>query len=112
MPETSIAPPSAPVSRPAKPVSEALLNEKVCSFFKLHSFCFIMQLERELGKLAMGAERVDWANRVWIVGSLSLLALDPIVPRSFFRCRVLGSAFQAEGVACVGWAGFRCWEGL
>jgi MICOS complex subunit MIC10 len=30
MPETSIAPPSAPVSRPAKPVSEALLNEKVC----------------------------------------------------------------------------------
>jgi hypothetical protein len=32
MPETSIAPPSAPVSRPAKPVSEALLNEKVCFF--------------------------------------------------------------------------------
>lgn len=29
MPETSIAPP--PVSRPSKPVSEALLNEKVSS---------------------------------------------------------------------------------
>ncbi|KAN0090204.1 DUF543 domain containing protein [Hyaloscypha variabilis] len=28
MPETSIAPPSAPTKRPAKPVSEALLNEK------------------------------------------------------------------------------------
>ncbi|PMD34641.1 DUF543-domain-containing protein [Hyaloscypha variabilis F] len=28
MPETSIAPPSAPATRPAKPVSEALLNEK------------------------------------------------------------------------------------
>ena len=47
-----------------------------------------------------------------VVGSLSLLALDPIVTRSLFRCRVLGSAFQAEGVACVGWLGFRCWEGL
>jgi len=56
MPETSIAPPSAPVSRPAKPVSEALLNEKVC----YTCFCFILELER--GKRAMGAERGDWAN--------------------------------------------------
>jgi hypothetical protein len=32
MPETSIAPP-APATRPAKPVSEALLNEKVCTSF-------------------------------------------------------------------------------
>jgi hypothetical protein len=30
MPETSIAPPA--VSRPSKPVSEALLNEKVSSY--------------------------------------------------------------------------------
>lgn len=29
MPETSIAPPPVPATRPAKPVSEALLNEKV-----------------------------------------------------------------------------------
>ncbi|KAH8756539.1 DUF543-domain-containing protein [Hyaloscypha bicolor E] len=28
MPETSIAPPPVPATRPAKPVSEALLNEK------------------------------------------------------------------------------------
>jgi inner membrane organizing system protein 1 len=58
MPETSIAPPSAPVTRPAKPVSEALLNEKVCSSFMQ----LLFSLELELQKLAMGAEEVDWAN--------------------------------------------------
>lgn len=31
MPETSIPPPAA-VARPSKPVSETLLNEKVCPF--------------------------------------------------------------------------------
>ncbi len=61
MPETSIAPPSAPVSRPAKPVSEALLNEKVGSSF--HSTASVLILNWTWGRLWLAmAERADWAN--------------------------------------------------
>jgi len=46
------------------------------------------------------------------VGPLSLLPPDPIITRSLIRRRILSSAIQEEGVACVGWVGFRCGQGV
>ena len=53
MPETSIAPP-VKEARPAKPVSEALLNEKVCSS--------ISSLGTQMGRRGKEWQLERWAN--------------------------------------------------
>jgi hypothetical protein len=54
MPETSIAPP--PVSaRPGKPVSEALLNEKVCLLLILLLSIFLLRFRSSARKIEMNS---------------------------------------------------------
>jgi hypothetical protein len=99
MPETSIAPPPVSSARPGKPVSEALLNEKVCS-------CLRFLLSTFKWSLRSLAWCWDWfaANGYAIVGSLSFVPPNPLLARSLLWCCVLGSIVQAEGMACVGWS--------
>jgi hypothetical protein len=97
MPETSITPPA--MSRPSKPVSEALLNEKVSC------------LPPKPGPAELEALLVDtllicnWK----IVGSLPVLPSDPLDTRSLLRRRLLSPSIQAEGMAsiCRSWVWSR-----
>ena len=95
MPETSITPPA--VSRPSKPVSEALLNEKVSC------------LPPKPGAAEREAFLVDtllicnWK----IVGSLPLLPSDPLDTRSLLRCCLFSPSIQAEGMASICRSWFR-----
>lgn len=83
MPETSTAPPA--VSRPSKPVSEALLNEKVGS--PQSPATIVCKVECSIG---LGNTKL--MSRCAVVGSLSLLPSHPVVTRSILRCRLLGAA--------------------
>lgn len=93
MSDSTIPPPPA-VARPSKPVSEALLNEKVSS---LNSIGIVFR------------HRADYFCPV---GSLSLFSPNPLFTRSRFRSRLLSAIVQAEGMACICRDGFRCWKGL
>jgi hypothetical protein len=100
MPETSITPPA--VSRPSKPVSEALLNEKVSC------------LPPNSGSPELEACLVDAmliSNRE-IVGSLPLLPPDPLHTRSLLRRRIFSPSIQTEGMASVCRPWFRSWKGI
>lgn len=102
MPETSISPPVS--ARPSKPVSEALLNEKViikCCPSELFMITF------EDWRIFELCIQMDcWLTN--LVGPLSFFPPYPIITRSIIRRRILSITVQAEGVACVGWIRFRC----
>ena len=53
MPETSIAPPPVSSARPGKPVSEALLNEKVCFLLLSRLYIFLLDLRSWRRKLVL-----------------------------------------------------------
>lgn len=46
------------------------------------------------------------------MGPLPLLSPNPLLDRPRLRRRLLGPGIQAEGVAGVDRAGFRCWPGV
>jgi hypothetical protein len=94
MPETSITPPA--VSRPSKPVSEALLNEKVSCLTRKSS-------PAELEALLVGTLLICDLE---IVGSLPLLPPNPLDTRSLLRCCLLSPSIQAEGMASICRSGF------
>jgi hypothetical protein len=114
MPETSIPPP-APIPRAAKPVSEALLNEKVCLAPATFCFAFLIWL-------GIYWEGVDWMgcnglNKLETmlttpVGPLPLLPPNPLITRPFLRRRFLSPHLQAPSVACVCWIGLWCRTGV
>jgi len=97
MPETTISPPA--VSRPGKPVSEALLNEKVC-------------LLPITPLLFSGRYGIADGFLYGIVGPLPLLPPNSLLARSLIWCGFLRLVIQAESVACVGWSWIWCWEGV
>lgn len=127
------------VVRSPRPVSEALLNEKVgisfisalekgrCFLLCLdcdngYGNCFVQQPKHIYGvhgkrNIYSVACTIDSIAELispgtYLVGPRHLLHAHPLLARPRLRCRLLRSSVQATGVACVGWSGFRCWQGV
>jgi hypothetical protein len=110
-----------PVARATKPVSEALLNEKVRTYHHIPQLIPALPAlpvcqigAGEFGKmrwLAFGElDKKQWANPSTgcIVGPRHLLDDHQVLPRSVLRCRLLRSSVQAESLACLGRPRLRC----
>ena len=91
------APPPAPTAVVARPVSEALLNEKVA-----------LSLSPFLDRVPFRSFGHSNNHAQLIVGPLPLQRPRQVFPRPRLRRRLLGSPLQAEGMARVRRRRLRC----